>query len=302
MTAKIKTTPRHRGYDHPFKPKKISHRAFNQVYWPYLPVILVIGLLSSLGISQGNFQNLVTHPSGSVLSYASSMQAQALLLDTNNQRVQAHVPLLGENAQLDQAAQAKAQDMATRNYWSHNTPDGSPPWVFVANQNYSYQKLGENLAAGFDNEQAAINGWMGSSHHRENLLDASFSQVGFGVATNPDYTSAGGGPMTIIVAFYGKPASGEPVVAAIKGDNASTSVSLAQVATSKLPVVGLATDLAIGAVLMAILIWAGRHLRALRRTLATGERFVFTHPFFDVGLVIIAALSYLLTRTVGLIH
>jgi len=92
------------------------------------------------------------------------------------------------------------------------------------------------------------------------------------------------------------------VVAAIKGDNASTSVSLAQVATSKLPVVGLATDLAIGAVLMAILIWAGRHLRALRRTLATGERFVFTHPFFDVGLVIIAALSYLLTRTVGLIH
>jgi len=170
MTAKIKTTPRHRGYDHPFKPKKISHRAFNQVYWPYLPVILVIGLLSSLGISQGNFQNLVTHPSGSVLSYASSMQAQALLLDANNQQVQAHVPLLGENAQLDQAAQAKAQDMATRNYWSHNTPDGSPPWVFVANQNYSYQKLGENLAAGFDNEQAAINGWMGSSHHRERQL------------------------------------------------------------------------------------------------------------------------------------
>ena len=53
--AKIKTAPRPRSHDHPFKPRKISSRAFNQVYWPYLPVILVIGLLlecitvSSLG-------------------------------------------------------------------------------------------------------------------------------------------------------------------------------------------------------------------------------------------------------------
>ncbi len=302
MTAKIKSTPRHRGYDHPFKPKKINTRAFNQVYWPYLPVILAIGVLSSLGIRAGNFQNLVTHPTGSVLSYASSMQTQALLLDTNNQRAQASAPLLTESAQLDQAAEAKAKDMATRDYWSHDTPDGNPPWVFVTAQNYTYQKLGENLAAGFDNEQATINGWMGSPHHRENLLDTNFSQVGFGVAQNANYTAAGGGPMTIIVAFYGEPASGEPVLATVKSDNSSSNVTGAQLATARLPVVGLATDLALGAAILTLAIWAGRHARSLRKAVTTGERFAFTHPFFDVGLIIIAALCYLLTRTVGLVH
>lgn len=302
MTAKIKTTPRHRGHDHPFRPKNVSRHAFKQVYWPYLPVILVIGFLLSLGLKQSSFQTALRHPASQVLAYASSMQAQDLLADTNTRRNQANVPALTENAQLDQAAQAKAKDMATRNYWSHDTPDGNPPWVFVTDQSYSYQKLGENLAAGFDNEQAAINGWMGSPHHRENLLDTSFSQVGFGVAQSTDYTSAGGGPMTIVVAFYAEPTNGQPVITSVKGDLSSTNVSLAQLAVAKLPVVGLATDLAVAAALIAILIWVGRHVRALRRALASGEKFAYTHPFFDVGLIVIAALSYLLTRTVGLIH
>ncbi len=300
--AKIKTTPRHRGHDRPYRPKKVSRQAFSRVYWPYLPVLLVIGLLASLGVRQGNFQNVIAHPSGSVLSYATSMQQQALLADTNNERVAADVPALTENPQLDLAAEVKAKDMAARNYWSHDTPDGNPPWVFVTNQNYSYQKLGENLAAGFDNEQSAIKGWMASPHHKENMLDTSFSQVGFGVAQVANYTAAGGGPMTIVVAFYGEPINGEPVITTVKGDSAAASVSLAQVAVAKLPIVGLATDLAIGAALMAILIWAGRHLRAFRRALVSGEKFAFTHPLFDFGLIIIAALSYLLTRTVGLIH
>jgi uncharacterized protein YkwD len=302
MPAKIKTSPRHRGHDRPFRPKKVGHRAFSQVYWPYLPGILVIGCLLSLGLRQSSFSTALKHPTSQVLAYASSMQEQALLQDTNSERMRADVPPLSENAQLDQAAQAKAKDMATRNYWSHNTPDGNAPWVFVTSQNYIYQKLGENLAAGFGDEQSAINGWMGSPHHRENLLDADFSQVGFGAAQSTDYTSAGGGPMTIVVAFYAKPATGEPVIASVKGDLASTDVSIAQLAVAKLPIVGLATDLAIGAALMAVLIWAGRHLRALRRALANGEQFAFTHPLFDVGLIVIAALSYLLTRTVGLIH
>lgn len=302
MAAKIKTSPRHRGHDHPFKPRKITNRAFSQVYWPYLPVILVIGALLSLGIRQSSFTTALKHPTGQVLSYAASMQAQSLLVDTNNERAQANVSLLAENAQLDQAAQAKAKDMASRNYWSHDTPDGNPPWVFVADQKYDYQKLGENLAAGFSDEQAAISGWMSSPHHKDNLLDANFSQVGFGVAQSADYTAAGGGPMTIVVAFYGKPANNEPIITAVKGDNSSTNVSVARLAIAKLPVVGLATDLAIGVAIMAVLIWVGRHLKVLRKTWATGEKYAFTHPFFDVGLIIIVALAYLLTRTVGLVH
>lgn len=300
--AKIKTAPRHKGHDHPFRPKKISHRAFSRVYWPYLPVVLIIGFLLFLGIRQNNFLTVLKHPSGKTLAYAISMQQQSLLADTNKERQQSRLPPLKLNGQLDIAAQNKARDMAARNYWSHNTPDGNPPWVFVVNQNYSYQKLGENLAAGFNDEQAAINGWMASPRHKDNLLDPNFTDVGFGVAQSANYTAAGGGPMTVVVAFYGKPASGEPAISGVQGDNTPSSISVAQLAVAKLPIVSLATDIAILLAVSAISIWLTRHFMVLRRAWSKGEKMAFSHPLLDVGLITIAALSYLLTRTAGLIH
>jgi hypothetical protein len=190
---------------HKTKPKGINSKAFERVYWPYIPLVLAISLLLVVGGKSGNLNAAVHRPFGQVLSYSTSMSIDGLLADTNTQRVANGVGSLALSGKLDAAAQAKADDMAARNYWSHYTPEGNPPWVFVNNQGYSYQKVGENLAAGFSDEQSTINGWMASPPHRENLLDSAFSDVGFGFANNPDYTSAGGGPMTIVVAFYGKP-------------------------------------------------------------------------------------------------
>src|SRR5438067_4130413 len=101
MTAKIKTAPRHRGHDHPFKPRNINSRTFNQVYWPYLPVIAVIVTLVSLGVRQGDFSHAIKNPGGSVLSYATSMANKELLNDTNQQRSAGKVPSLHENPSLD---------------------------------------------------------------------------------------------------------------------------------------------------------------------------------------------------------
>jgi hypothetical protein len=199
--AKIKTA----GTAYKTKPKNINKRSFEKVYWPFIPVVLAIGILLSVGASSGNLQAYVKHPDGRVLAYSSSMSIGGLLADTNTARAANGVAALSLSAKLDAAAQNSADDMAARNYWSHNTPEGNPPWIWVTGQGYSYQKLGQNLATGFSDEQNTINGWMNSPPHRENLLDPAFKEVGFGYANNPDYTAAGGGPMTIIVAFYGQP-------------------------------------------------------------------------------------------------
>jgi Cysteine-rich secretory protein family len=95
--------------------------------------------------------------------------------------------------------------MVARNYWSHNTPDGSPPWVFITAVNYEYQKAGENLAYGFDSSNTTITGWMNSPTHKANLLDTAFKEVGFGVANSESYQS--NGQQTIIVAMYASPSS-----------------------------------------------------------------------------------------------
>lgn len=190
---------------HRHKPSGVHKRAYDKVYWPYIPIVLIIGVLLSIGLQSGNLTSYMKHPGGRVLAYADSMSIGDLLSDTNTQRVSNGLSPLKLNEKLDSAAQANADDMAARDYWSHYTPDGNPPWVWVTNQGYSYQKLGQNLAAGFSDEQATIDGWMASPPHRENLLDPDFNQVGFGYANIADYTAAGGGPMTIVVAFYGEP-------------------------------------------------------------------------------------------------
>jgi hypothetical protein len=208
MTAKIRTHARTHELRHRHKPRGVSHRAFEKVYWPYLPVVIVVSAILSFGSYGSALTSKVRHPSGHVLAYATSMSVQGLLGSTNAARSANRVAPLTLNSKLDASAQAKANDMAARDYWSHNTPDGNPPWVFVDAQGYAYQKLGENLATGFDSEQATIDGWMASPPHRENLLDPAFVDVGFGYANITDYTAVGGGPMTIIVAHYGEPTVG----------------------------------------------------------------------------------------------
>lgn len=200
--AKIKTRDKS---VHKTKPRGLAKHHFERVYWPYIPVLLAISLLLSIGLRTGSLQAYVRHPGGRVLDYATSMSISGLLADTNSARGSNGVGSLYLNDKLDAAAQAQADDMAARDYWSHYTPDGDPPWVWVTAQGYSYQKLGQNLATGFNDEQSTINAWLASPDHRANLLDPSFKDVGFGYSNDPNYTAAGGGPMTIVVAFYGSP-------------------------------------------------------------------------------------------------
>jgi hypothetical protein len=360
MTAKIKNAARGRSHQNRHRPKGVSHRSFEKVYWPYLPIIAAISVLLVFGGQSGALASAaLRHPGSRVLAYATGMSVSGLLADTNAARAANGVAALGLNSQLSAAAQAKANDMASRNYWSHNTPEGNPPWIFDDAQGYAYQKLGENLAAGFSDEQAAINGWMASPPHRENLLDPVFVDVGFGFANNPDYTSAGGGPMTIVVAHYGKPlnaaapvavtpppaapisqASPPPAAAAApapeappsgtdiatpaanksstaqeakkaqpattetstKGITLSYKASRAQVAFAKLPASTFATGMATFAIFAVVGLWLSRHLLTLRRVLVMGESFVVHHPMVDVGLLVIAGLSFMLTQTAGFIQ
>jgi hypothetical protein len=351
MTAKIKTAKKS-SHRHSHKPKGVSHKAFKKVYWPYIPLLLVIAVLLSFNLQSSSLASALKLTNGQVLAYATSMSGNGLLNSTNNARAQNGVASLQINSKLTAAAQAKAEDMAARNYWSHNTPEGNPPWIFVTNQGYSYQKLGENLAAGFNNEQATVDGWMGSPPHRANMLDSAFVEVGFGWANNANYTSAGGGPMTIVVAFYGKPqvlanqsspsasppppatakqpaaspapapASPPPAAPPVPAEPAeapnqtpppnsesntdssglATNSSRAQIVLANMPIAKFATTFALLGAAAAIAVWLSRHVLAIRRALIKSEKFAISHPLLDLGLLIIAALSYLLTQTAGLIQ
>lgn len=171
-------------------------KPYLKVYWPYVPMLLIV----LVGLFFGSSSRTIT---GGVLAYATEMSNSQLLSNTNAQRSANGKSGLSLNAKLSNAAQTKANDMAARNYWSHNTPDGKAPWYFVEQAGYSYSKAGENLAYGFGTSSETITGWMNSPTHKDNMLDGSFTEVGFGFIDASSYNNSG--QQTIVVAMYGQP-------------------------------------------------------------------------------------------------
>jgi uncharacterized protein YkwD len=90
--------------------------------------------------------------------------------DVNTERRKAGLIELNYDSQLEKSACAKAKDMVTRNYWSHDTPEGSTPWIFLQREGIQYLKAGENLAYGFKDEHSVVDGWMKSPSHKANVL------------------------------------------------------------------------------------------------------------------------------------
>jgi len=189
-TAKTPTLHSKKRYGHHQRRSK----QFHHVYLPYLP--LLISIVISIIISGWT-------PKTGTLAYATNVSQSGLLAATNSERSAVGAQSLTLNSKLNSAAQAKANDMVARNYWSHNTPDGEEPWVFINNAGYKYLKAGENLAYGFGDSSDTIVGWMNSPSHKANMLDASFAEVGFGFANSADFNSSG--EETVVVAMYGKP-------------------------------------------------------------------------------------------------
>lgn len=272
-------------------------------------------------IAMAFFVGVVHSPVGTnVLAFATEISPQKLLESTNASRRENGAEPLELNNQLRFAAQAKAEHMAQNNYWSHTTPDGQQPWVFIDETQYSYVKAGENLAYGFLTSEQTINGWMNSPSHRDNMLDTSFQHVGFGFANATGYQ--GSDAETIVVAMYAQPYySSESSVAS----NESTPTDPADV-EALVPTISMTvpensesvkaitrieslvgdrfswSTFALGIVSgTAVMGMVATHGMRLKKVFRRGENFVLHHPMLDVCLVSLLLLTAFLADHVGYI-
>lgn len=300
MPTKTKT-PEHHKKIHG-KHHRHSKR-YVKVYWPYAPIALII----ALGLFIGNWQPQTRN---GVLAYATEMSIDTLLSSTNEQRTKNSESTLKLNAQLTAAAQAKANDMTARDYWAHTTPDGKEPWTFVQGAGYAYQKAGENLAYGFNSSKDTVVGWMNSPSHRENMLDTSYTEVGFGFANARDFN--GSGPETVVVAMYGLP-QGAPTPETADAHNLTlvntTKPLSAEPKTlgvtrlgiltgGSLPWATFAVGLIIGLGAAVVIL---KHSLAFKRLLIHGEEFIIHHPWLDIAMVTIVMVGYVLIQSTGAI-
>ncbi len=131
------------------------------------------------------------------------IQVNALIDETNQSRTENGLPPLQVSPLLMAAAQEKANDMATKGYFAHTSPQGLTPWYWFENVGYSFSYAGENLAVNFADSQDVTNAWMNSPEHRANILDTNYTQIGMAAAQGV----FNGQPATYVVEEFGTPAA-----------------------------------------------------------------------------------------------
>jgi len=116
----------------------------------------------------------------------SSYEAEVIRL-VNEIRQENGLKALTANWELSRVARYKSQDMKDKGYFSHTSPTYGSPFQMIRAFGISYRTAGENIAMGYRTPQAVVDGWMNSSGHRANILNASYTQIGVGYVAQGNY-------------------------------------------------------------------------------------------------------------------
>jgi hypothetical protein len=105
----------------------------------------------------------------------------------NQRRLDAGLPALPVDVRLVLAARRHSEDMATNDFFSHVGSNGSSFVQRVQADGYPTPRS-ENIAAGYLSAAAAVEAWMGSPGHRQNILDPVARHIGVGFAVDASST------------------------------------------------------------------------------------------------------------------
>ena len=111
---------------------------------------------------------------------------QQVLDLTNQRRAENGLPGLVLNQALVNAAQGHSDDQAARATMSHSGSDGSSAGQRIERQGYRWSAWAENVAMGYPDAASVMDGWMGSSGHRANILGRNVTEIGIGLAHAAD--------------------------------------------------------------------------------------------------------------------
>ena len=112
--------------------------------------------------------------------------AQEILELVNKERAKVGAAPLKLDERLNASAQEKADDMISRNYRDHLSPEGVHGYELVfKHTGGECRHAGENLAWRTDNTvgttRSAFNWWISSKPHRKAIQDPKYTKTGIGI-------------------------------------------------------------------------------------------------------------------------
>ncbi len=120
---------------------------------------------------------------GAVIDSLSAVYGSVLVALANDERSVNNAGKLTVNSTLERAAQMKADDMAQKGYFAHNTPDGKTPWYWFEQAGYKYKYAGENLAVNFTDSTEVHTAWTKSRGHFLNIINPRYTEIGIATST-----------------------------------------------------------------------------------------------------------------------
>ena len=131
-------------------------------------------------------------------SVAAAERATLCLL--NRERKRRGIRSLRSNSKLAAAAERHSRDMARRDYFDHDSRDGTSFSTRVRRAGYARGSggwyLGENIAWGsgpYATPRSIVSEWMRSPGHKRNILDRRFREIGVGIARGAPVRGQEGG-------------------------------------------------------------------------------------------------------------
>jgi len=88
---------------------------------------------------------------------------------------------------LQCAARVHTKDMADRDFFDHDNPDGDGPSERMEAAGYDGRGWGENIAAGHDNAEETMQQWMDSPGHCQNIMGDNYTLIGVGYYPGGEY-------------------------------------------------------------------------------------------------------------------
>jgi len=128
-------------------------------------------------------------PNNASLTGTVSAYEKEVVTLTNKERTSRGLKPLTLDTKLSKMARDKSQDMANKNYFSHQSPTYGSPFDMMKTYNISYTSAGENIAAGQKTPEDVVSAWMNSEGHRENILNPHYTAIGVGYVQGGSYGS-----------------------------------------------------------------------------------------------------------------
>ncbi len=104
------------------------------------------------------------------------------VIDLSNAiRIQKRLEPLSERADISEVSRLHSQDMFDNHYFSHVSPDYKTLGDRMSAGHVKFREAAENIAMGYTDSLAAVEGWLNSPKHREALLNADYEFIGSGI-------------------------------------------------------------------------------------------------------------------------